>query len=92
VTESEFRRPLQGSWTLEWTAPYHVSARSRRATSSAIWPLGSTQAPHLEERQTPAIMANRGYDVVVDVDQEVCMSRKTQIWARLQAHYPEAST
>jgi hypothetical protein len=51
-------------------APYHVSARSRRDVKRNL-AAEHQQAPHREERQTPAIMANRGYDVVVDVDQEV---------------------
>ena len=76
----------------ETAAPNHVSARSRRATSIAIWPLISTQAPRREELQTTATMANRGYDVVVDVDQEVCMPpESTQIWTRLSAHPHEAA-
>lgn len=46
-------------------------ARSRRATSTAIWPLSSSK-PILLEVLNTSNMANRGYDVVVDVDQEVC--------------------
>lgn len=42
----------------------------KRVTSTAIWQLELQQAHHNDQLQTRS-MANRGYDVVVDVDQEV---------------------
>jgi hypothetical protein len=49
------------------------SVSTRRPTADAIWPLKLQlqQAHYIANPRFPPTMANRGYDVVVDVDQEV---------------------
>jgi hypothetical protein len=48
-----------------------LAAQTRRATSTAIWPQTSSARISPEYAANIFTMANRGYDVVVDVDQEV---------------------
>jgi hypothetical protein len=48
-----------------------LAAQTRRATSTAIWPQTSSARISLKSAANILTMANRGYDVVVDVDQEV---------------------
>lgn len=47
----------------------HRTDASRDVKAIAMWPQSSSTRPRAPHT---TIMANRGYDVVVDVDQEVC--------------------
>jgi hypothetical protein len=60
-------------------------------TFNAIWPQSFNQLTACPSAHLPATMANRGYDVVVDVDQEVLLAPKPSSSKMRKAHKPRAT-